>query len=105
MRSPAKLFTFSKLNHTNSISVFFPEKRHRTSIHRLLHSDISMLLKSYFLVDSVIYSFFYFADFLIGHFLEMRKVKSQRLRIYTRTSLLHMRPQNLSKRLMQQVRS
>ena len=66
----------SKLYHTHSVAVLLAEESDSTQLFRFFDRNIAVFLQrnvgTYLGVDNVLY----FADFFIGHFLEMREVET-----------------------------
>ena len=89
-------------NHAHTISVLFPKKSHGPcflgvfNAHNLCHNGKCCL-------DLLIDHCLHLSQFLLGHSLEMGKVKAQPVRCHKRTLLLYMGTQNRFQGFLQKM--
>ena len=104
MDAAAELAGRAEAHHAHLVAVFLAEQGDGTQLLGLVERHFTMLVDVDVLTNQVVHHAFHLAQFLVGHFLEVREVETQRVGADERTLLLHMVAQHLFQGVVQQVR-
>ena len=107
VRPAAKLRRKSirQLHHAHLVAVLLSKQRHRVVlVHSHVDRHILQRLHPRIGQHLAVHNRLNLFQLLIGHLRKVRKIKAQPIRMHRRPSLLHMRPQHLPQRRMQQMR-
>ncbi len=91
-------------DHAHALAVFFPEKHHRAGLLRLLDRNAARFFEADVFADFFVHDLLDLGQFLVGHFLEMRKVEAQGLVVEVRAFLLDVVAEHAAQGGVQQVR-
>ena len=103
MDATAKLARRPEANHTHLVAILLSEEGDGTKCLGLFKRSVAVFVEREVLTDHIIDDAFHLAQFLIGDFLEVGEVETQRVGTHIGTFLLYMVAQNLLQRVVKQV--